>query len=373
MRNAFAVSIEPLWRATIIFRIVAWGFAAVIVWANIDGYQRRDLAWAALGAMAVWTIITSFSYARPRWRRAWVAIADLALTSALQYTSVYILSPAQLHSSFPTITTVWTVGPAIVCGAMAGRLGGLAAGAILSVVNVVTRGFFDADMGRDAVLLLGLGFLIGQVAVTTQRAEERLRLASQLEAAAAERERLARSIHDGVLQVLARVSRRGAELGGEDAELGRLAAEQEHALRALVAAGPGESPDGLTDLCMLLTLRASPRVHVSVPASAVLLAAHAASEISAVVGEALSNADRHAGPGAQVWVLVEDLGEEVAVSVRDDGPGIPEGRLAAAIEQGRMGVAKSMRGRVLDLGGTIELKTQPGMGTEWEIRLPRPE
>jgi signal transduction histidine kinase len=58
--------------------------------------------------------------------------------------------------------------------------------------------------------------------------------------------------------------------------------------------------------------------------------------------------------------------------VRDDGPGIPDGRLDAAYAQGRMGVAKSMRGRVLDLGGTIELKTAPGMGTEWEITVPRP-
>ncbi len=49
-----------------------------------------------------------------------------------------------------------------------------------------------------------------------------------------ERARLARAVHDGVLQVLALVQRRGAELGGDAAELGRLAGEQEAALRSLI-------------------------------------------------------------------------------------------------------------------------------------------
>jgi signal transduction histidine kinase len=36
-----------------------------------------------------------------------------------------------------------------------------------------------------------------------------------------------------------------------------------------------------------------------------------------------------------------------------------------------MGVARSMRGRVADLGGTLELVAAPGTGTEWEVRVPR--
>jgi signal transduction histidine kinase len=58
-------------------------------------------------------------------------------------------------------------------------------------------------------------------------------------------------------------------------------------------------------------------------------------------------------------------------SVRDEGPGIPDGRLAAAEAEGRLGVARSMRGRVQDLGGTITCDTGPGRGTEWIIELAR--
>ena len=70
-------------------------------------------------------------------------------------------------------------------------------------------------------------------------------------------------------------------------------------------------------------------------------------------------------------MLVEELPGAVEVSVRDDGPGIPEGRLAEAEAQGRMGVSRSIRGRVGDVGGTLTLDTGPDIGTEWVIRVPR--
>jgi signal transduction histidine kinase len=101
------------------------------------------------------------------------------------------------------------------------------------------------------------------------------------------------------------------------------------------------------------------------------LPAHAVDTLVAVVKAALSNVDHHVGRDAPAWILVEDLGDAVEVSVRDDGPGIPAGRLEAAVAEGRMGVAHSMQGRVAELGGTISCATGPDIGTEWTIRLPR--
>ncbi len=193
------------------------------------------------------------------------------------------------------------------------------------------------------------------------------------EAATAERERLARSIHDSVLQVLARVRRRGSELGGEAAELARLAGEQEIALRALVSTEPcGSSDDDTADLRAALQILSTSRVQVAAPAGEVPLPGHAVRELVAAVREALSNVDKHAGPEAKAWVLLEDLAEEIVLTVRDEGPGIPAGRLERAEREGHMGVAKSIRGRVADLGGTCTLHTEPGEGTEWELRVPRP-
>ncbi|NSL43542.1 sensor histidine kinase, partial [Streptomyces sp. 8P21H-1] len=112
-------------------------------------------------------------------------------------------------------------------------------------------------------------------------------------------------------------------------------------------------------------------VTYSGPGTPVLLAAGAARELAAAVGAALDNVHRHAGADACAWILVEDEPDEVIVTVRDDGPGIPEGRLAQAEGEGRLGVALSIRGRLREIGGTAELISVPGQGTEVELKVPK--
>jgi hypothetical protein len=175
------------------------------------------------------------------------------------------------------------------------------------------------------------------------------------------------------------VQRRGGQAGGEAAELGRLAGEQEVALRSLISGTPapdpaadGASSDGPEDLRALLGRYASGRVTVSSPGTPVPLAPAAAAELSAAVGAALDNVRRHAGEQAHAWILLEDEPDAVLVTVRDDGPGIAAGRLAAAADEGRLGVAQSIRGRLRDLGGSTEVFSVPGQGTEVELRLPKP-
>jgi signal transduction histidine kinase len=70
--------------------------------------------------------------------------------------------------------------------------------------------------------------------------------------------------------------------------------------------------------------------------------------------------------------LVEDEQAEVIVTVRDDGRGIPDGRLAQAEAAGRLGVAHSIRSRIRALGGAVAVDSVPGQGTEVELRIPRP-
>jgi signal transduction histidine kinase len=120
---------------------------------------------------------------------------------------------------------------------------------------------------------------------------------------------------------------------------------------------------------MLLIPLATTRVDVVVPAEQVLLPTATATELVAVVKEALSNVDKHAGPTARSWVVVEDLGADVLLSVRDDGTGTTSDRFEQAGSDGHLGVSQSIRGRITDLGGTVSVRTAPGEGTEWEMKV----
>jgi signal transduction histidine kinase len=119
-----------------------------------------------------------------------------------------------------------------------------------------------------------------------------------------------------------------------------------------------------------------PRVTLSGPGEPVTLPSVAAREVAAAVAAALDNVRAHGGPGAdghgaRAWILVEDEADEVVVTVRDDGPGIPEGRLEAARSAGRLGVAHSIEGRLQDVGGSVDVSSVPGQGAEVELRIPR--
>ncbi|MGH3397044.1 MAG: sensor histidine kinase [Streptosporangiaceae bacterium] len=132
-----------------------------------------------------------------------------------------------------------------------------------------------------------------------------------------------------------------------------------------------DSADQPVDLRELIERFGDPQVTVSCPASAVPLPASAATALSGATAAALDNVRQHAGADAHAWVLVEDVGEMVRVSVRDNGIGFADGRLAKATAAGRLGVSHSIVGRLREVGGTAWVTSVPGQGTEVELAVPR--
>jgi len=124
------------------------------------------------------------------------------------------------------------------------------------------------------------------------------------------------------------------------------------------------------DLVGLLGRRAKTTVSVSSMAGSLLVPVPQAEEIDAAVGEALTNVERHAGDGAQAWILVEDEGDSIVVSVRDNGKGMSEAIVAQAAAGGHRGVIESIEGRIRALGGVATWRSRPGEGVEWEMRVP---
>ncbi|GAA3023758.1 two-component system sensor histidine kinase [Kitasatospora albolonga] len=87
-----------------------------------------------------------------------------------------------------------------------------------------------------------------------------------------------------------------------------------------------------------------------------------ADHVVAVLGEALSNAVRHANAG-RVEVVLQATGTQVVLTVQDDGVGIPE--------QGRRSGLRNLAERAEGLGGTLELAVPPGGGARlvWSAPL----
>ena len=370
---AWAVE-TTMYRALAVLRFVVLVNTIVVSLLAWEDLRSPVVAGLALAGLAAWTGFATWAYDEPRRRRTPLLAADLLVSVAALLLTPIVQSTEQLESLDVTLPSFYVMVAVLAWGIHWDWFGGLVASTVISVADLSVRADLSSrNVGNIFLLMIGgpvVGYATGllkKMAVARDRAERQA-------AAAAERQRLARAVHDGVLQVLSLVQRRGSELGGEAAELGRLAGEQEVALRALVQqtdAPLNDEPSRTANLATSVGLLESRSVTVSVPGSEISWDAHEAEEIVAVVRACLDNVTRHVGADAQAWVLVEDMGESVVVSVRDEGDGIPEGRLEEAAAEGRLGVSDSIRGRVDDLGGTASLVTAPGQGTEWELTFPK--
>ncbi|MFT2018533.1 MacS family sensor histidine kinase [Streptomyces sp. 796.1] len=443
------MSVElPLWRALTGYRVLTALYAIGLYVHAYDEYEHPLGAGAYMLLLAGWMAAT--------WRMVGSAerctkrflIADLGVAIVGIVLTPLVDTHQRVIDGGPTLPSIWTAGAVLGFAIKGGWRWGAVASAVVGAANIIERGAFAQNTVHNVLLVWVASVAIGYVVEVARASERTLARALQIEAATRERERLARDIHDSVLQVLAMVQRRGVAIGGEAAELGRMAGEQEVALRTLISSGIGRRdqravqvaagadprsaaqraapagrtgaaatpsapaaaatdpagpidladppgadfdadfdttfgtgvdadfdadpyPDEPRDLRDLLAPHAGAKVSLAEPGAPVLLPAHAARELAGAVGAALDNVRRHAGDGAQAWILIEDEPDQVIVTVRDDGPGIPAGRLADAEREGRLGVALSIRGRLRDLGGSAELVSVPGQGTEVELRVPR--
>lgn len=368
----------PLWRAAQVFRLLSCVYAVgfqIAVNRDLD----RPLAGALLAAVLLGgSAVFAVAYLRGFGRRpAWV-LGEIVLVVALMLATQLIASDDWVRDNQSLPTTLWATNATISAAILLGPVAGMLTGLVVMATAAALKGHVNVDLGRNATIVieLAVGLAVGMAAQTARRAHTELQRVARLSAALEERERLSREVHDGAIQVLALVARRGREIGGETARLAELAGQQERALRRLVSSADGAATPAAgarADVAAMLRRRASDRVSVSLPAEPVLLDTAVANELCAAVGNALDNVAAHAGTAAHAYVLVEDLDDSVVVSIRDDGAGIPPGRLEDAVREGRLGIAKSIVGRMNWLGGTAMLNTGPGSGTEWELTVPRTE
>ena len=175
---------------------------------------------------------------------------------------------------------------------------------------------------------------------------------------------MAAHLHDSVLQTLALIQRAPASR-----EMASLARTQERELRAwLYGRAPTLAGSRLRDAIDAMAGRVERDQQVKVEAIVVGdadLDEHVRALVAAV-GEATLNAARHSG-STEVSVFVEVEDDAISGYVRDHGTGFDP----AAVASDRRGIADSIIGRLGRHGGTAEINSRPGAGTEIVVRLPR--
>jgi signal transduction histidine kinase/phage shock protein PspC (stress-responsive transcriptional regulator) len=242
---------------------------------------------------------------------------------------------------------------------------------IAAGVGLVATAALVFGLGSPRVSLAGdlvLATLLGIAGLAVVVGPWVFRLASDLTAERAERIRtqeradVAAHLHDSVLQTLALIQKNAEDSAG----VARLARAQERELRSWLYAGESRDAATLGGALREVAARVEDE-HVCV-VDVVTVGDVAMSEqlrpVVQAAREAVVNAAKHAGTG-RVDVYAEVAPGQVEVFVRDRGAGFD----LDAVAEDRLGVRSSILDRMRRHGGTAEVRSAPGEGTEVRLRL----
>ncbi|MER5561376.1 sensor histidine kinase [Streptomyces sp. NPDC048491] len=277
--------------------------------------------------------------------------------------------PAVLATAGAAITSFLLHGQQVTPGAFIGPL----LGAAVSVATVLGYDalYRESERRRE---------LIDELVATRAELAEAERTAGTL----AERERLAREIHDTLaqglssIQLLLRAAERALPAGDparEHVEQARRAAQDNlaEARRFVKALTPPDLEQGslsgaLERLCAAAP-GPGPAVQFGVSGTPVALPTPYEVALLRIAQSALANTVQHAAAG-RAEITLSFMDTSVALDVVDDGRGFDPAEPRPQETSG-FGLP-AMRSRAHSLGGTLSVESAPGQGTAVAITLPLP-
>ncbi|PZT77526.1 MULTISPECIES: sensor histidine kinase [unclassified Streptomyces] len=366
--------------------------ALTAVKAAGDGLPRAGAVIATAGVLgAVYVTGATVRSVQPGTRAGagWLAVLGLLWAVLL------VLSPDALWVAFPLyflqlhlLPTHWSL-PAVAATA-----GAAIAGFLLHGQAVTPGTFIGPLLGGAVAVATVLGYealfreserrrrLIEELVATRAELAEAERTAGTL----AERERLAREIHDTLAQGLSSIQLllRAAERALPDdapaaahVHRAREAAQDNlaEARRFVRALTPPDLENGsLAAALERLTARtAAPGLTVQFAVSGTPVELPTPYEVALLrtAQSALANTVRHAG-ARRAEITLSFMDTSVSLDVVDDGRGFAQDEPAATSpESGGFGLP-AMRSRARSLGGTLSVESAPGQGTAVALTLPLP-
>ncbi|RJO72192.1 ATP-binding protein [Nocardia panacis] len=330
--------------------------------ARASGAERRQaigLALLGLGLAVAVTWVFSGSAAN-----VIVPIVVVAVGAALVWREYDAEGPKSLLG-LPTKPTVVTWSR-IIAGTTL-----IVAGLGVIVLARIDLSSLGSALIAVAVTLVGGGLLTVPLWLRTVRAlnaERAARIRNE------EREEIASHLHDSVLQTLALIQRQAHD----QQEVVRLARSQERELRRWLFEDTAPAQSSLA--AALRTIAGEVEDQHGVKVAPVTVgdvsmdtgdtgSGLPKEHFTALLGaarEALVNAAKHAGV-PEIDLFAEAEPHQVGIFVRDRGTGFD----ISSVPQDRQGLAKSIRARIERRGGTVEILSTPGRGTEVRIIMPR--
>lgn len=208
------------------------------------------------------------------------------------------------------------------------------------------------------------------------------RMRRRLEERHGERERIARDLHDTLLQSVQGLILRFQAVANEmpagvpsrqllESALDRaddVLVEGRDSVRILRARdNPGDLPQLLREM-VASTLDPSLPVRIVVEGRPRAANPLAALEIARIGREALFNVARHASAHS-VEICLHFSAKQLGIRIRDDGVGIPEQILVQGQAEGHYGLP-GMRERAEELGGSLSIESMAGAGTDVSFTIP---
>ena len=221
------------------------------------------------------------------------------------------------------------------------------------------------------------------IASSVYRTNLNIRRRIESDAMLDERRRLRREIHDGLAQSLTYLSMKTDTVGKLIEE--QRPSEAQSALQevsSIVRETYKEVRESIDQLAVEtfplipaldeyveeFEQRSGIKTHFERPAGAFQTPLAADFQLMRIIQEALANIRRHA-QASTAWITLESTSKSVELVVRDDGEGFSPSTIAQN-GAGHHGV-QGMRERAESLGGTLDIDSDPGQGTEIRVSVPR--
>ncbi|WP_160573593.1 sensor histidine kinase [Actinomadura physcomitrii] len=238
---------------------------------------------------------------------------------------------------------------------------------VMMLVGIVCSGLLATFIGRLSAQNRERALLIDEL----DRTRDELAAVSREAGVLAERERLARDIHDTIAQgftsIVMLVQAAEAEVGSNRHLdlVARTARENLAETRGLVAAlaPPALAEGSLVEALRRLAADFALPVDMDVEGEQRPLGAAAEVVLLRVAQEALANVRKHAG-ARSVWMSLEFGAGEARLTVADDGRGFDPAAVASGFG------LRGMRGRVEQVGGGLTVRSGAGEGAVVEAVLP---